>query len=142
MAEKDMNQYNSLVRRRKTARAQYRACSDRIEEYNYLLSRLRRAKERVAEQKKTFKTVKKEDAKIYKEKYDWEGKNYNSFKVKGEVAVDMNEDYYKNTLDYVLDSLNNEITRIENKRMNDYGLLGRLGSTINSLGNKIENFFN
>ncbi|MBE6801981.1 MAG: DUF5082 domain-containing protein [Ruminococcaceae bacterium] len=142
MAEKDVNQYNNLVRRRNTARRQYNACSDRIEECNYLLRRLRRAKERVAEQKRTFKTIKKEDSKIYKEKYDWEGKKYNSFKVKGEVAVDLNEDYYKNTLDYVLDSINNEITRIENKRMNEYGLLGRLGSTINSLGNKIENFFN
>ncbi len=142
MAEKDMSQYNSLVRRRNTARNQYNACSNRIEECNYLLRRLRKAKERVAEQKRQFKTIKKEDEKIYKEKYEWEGQNYNSFKVKGDVAVDRNEDYYKNTLDYVLDSINNEITRIENKRMQEYGLLGRLGSTINSLANKIENFFN
>lgn len=137
-----MNEYNKLVRQRKNARSQYKACNDRIENYNYLIKRLNNAKEKVAEQKRIFKTINKEDKKIYKEKYDWEGQKYNSFKIKGEVATDFNDDYYKNTLDYVLDSINNEITRLQNERMEDYGLLGRLGSKINSLGTKIENFFN
>lgn len=142
MAEKDVNEYNRLVRQRRNARSQYNACSDRIENYDYLIRRLKSAKERVAEQKRTFNTINKEDKKIYKEKYDWEGQKYNSFKIKGEVATDFNDDYYKNTLDYVLDSINNEITRLQNERMEEYGLLGQLGSKINSLGTKIENFFN
>ena len=142
MAEKDMNEYNSLVRQRKNARSQYNACSDRIENYDYLIRRLKNAKERVAEQKRTFNTINKEDKKIYKAKYEWKGKNYDSFKIKGNVATDFNDDYYKDTLDYVLDSINNEITRIQNKRIEEYGLLGRLGAKINSLGTKIENFFN
>ena len=142
MAEKDVNEYNRLVRQRRNARSQYNACSDRIENYDYLIRRLKSAKERVAEQKRTFNTINKEDKKIYKETYDWEGQKYNSFKIKGEVATDFNDDYYKNTLDYVLDSINNEITRLQNERMEEYGLLGQLGSKINSLGTKIENFFN
>ncbi len=142
MAEKDVNEYNRLVRQRRNARSQYNACSDRIENYDYLIRRLKSAKERVAEQKRTFNTINKEDKKIYKKKYEWKGKNYDSFKIKGDVATDFNDDYYKNTLDYVLDSINNEITRLQNERMEEYGLLGQLGSKINSLGTKIENFFN
>lgn len=142
MAEKDMQEYNSLVARKNRTQNRYNACSDRIGECDYLLRRLRSARDQVAAQKRSFKTIKREDKDIYEEKYDWEGSKYNSFKIKGDVAIDMNEDYYDNTLDYVLDSLNNEITRIQNKRMEEYGLLGDLASALNSLGNKIRNFFN
>ena len=40
------------------------------------------------------------------------------------------------------DELNNEITRLQNLRAEEWGILGKLYSVINDLGTKIANFFN
>lgn len=138
----DQAEYDSLVNQRKNARARRDACQRRINEYDYLLGRLRPAKESIADLKKDFKKNKKADEKLYDKKHDWEGSTYNSFKSKMGTLMSENESYYKYSLDHVLDSLNNEITRIENLRLKEYGLLGEIGSWINSLSNKIENFWN
>lgn len=138
----DNAEYNKLVSQRNSARAQYNSCSSRINDCDELLRRLRKAKTAIKEQKETFKSIKKSDKNISKEKHDWEGSTYNSFKKKMGSLVDENEYYYKNSLDHVLDAINDEITRIENKKNDEKGLLGRLGSWINSLSNEIENFFN
>ena len=140
--EKDRGEYNRLVNQKKSKQRQYNQCAARIEENEYLLRRLKPVRDTVAAQKKEFKQIKKEDKNTVKEKYSWEGKNYNDFKSKGNSMMDENEYYYKYSIDYVLDSLNNEITRIENNIMKEYGLLGSLGASINSLTNKIANFFN
>ena len=139
---KDKNEYNRLVKEKISKQNQYNSCKARIEENEYLLKRLRSVKETVAEQKKAFKQIKKDDKNTIKDKYSWKGSNYNDFKSKGADLLDEDERYYKHSIDYVLDSLNNEITRIENEILKEYGLLGRLGSAINSLTNKIVNFFN
>lgn len=135
-------EYDRLVSQKSNAQSQYDACSSRIENCDYLLRRLRKAKESIAELKESFKANKKLDKKLYEESPDWKGSTYASFSSKMSSLVIENDDYYKNSIDHVLDSLNNEITRMENQRMSEYGLLGRLGSWINSLANKIENFFN
>ena len=134
--------YNSLVSQKASAQSQYNACSSRIEKCDYLLRRLQRAKESIVELKEAFKSNKKLDKNLHEEKRDWKGSTYNSFSTKMSTLIDVNDSYYKDSIDHILDSLNNEITRIENQRMSEYGLLGRLGSWINSLDNKIENFFN
>ena len=139
---KNYQEYNNLVNQKKSKQKQYNACEDRIEEYDYLLKRLKAAKETVSAQKSSFSKIKKDDKNTVKEKYKWKGSNYNKFKSKGSSMMDENDTYYNKSIDYVLDSLNNEITRIENLKMDEYGLLGKLGSAINSLANKIENFFN
>lgn len=135
-------EYNSLVRQKSAKQAEYRAAQDRIEECDYLLGRLRRAKEVIQAQKKEFKNIKKRDEDLVEDKCDWTGSNYDRYRSKGGSMLAEDEFYLKNSLDTVLDNLNNEITRIENQKYNEYGLLGRLSSAINSLANKIENFFN
>ena len=135
-------EYDSLVSQKNSTQRQYNACEDRIEDYDELLRRLRAAKDSVAELKDDFKDNKKLDKKMKKEKRKWKGSTNDKFISKMETLIEGNDDYYKKSLDKVHDSLNNEITRIENLRMEEKGLLGKLGATLNSLGNKIENFFN
>ncbi len=142
MADNNNQEYNNLVSQKRSAQSQYSSCETRIENYDYLLRRLRSAKESIADLKDAFKDIKKSDKKTYEEKHDWKGTTHSTFGSKVSSLNTENENYYKNSIDYVLDSINNEITRLENERMNEYGLLGRLGSWINSLANKIENFFN
>lgn len=135
-------EYDNLVREKSNAQSQYNTCSSRIENCDYLLRRLRPAKESISELKEAFKNNKKLDQNMSEENHDWKGSTYNTFNSKMNTLIDVNDRYYKNSIDYILDSLNDEITRIENLRMSEYGLLGKLGSWINSLENKIENFFN
>lgn len=138
----DNTEYNKLINQKSNAQAQYNSCESRIEDCDDLLRRLRQAKSDIVELKQSFKSNKKLDKKLYEEKHDWEGSTYNNFSNKMVNLINANESYYKNSIDYILDSLNNKITAIENKRMKEYGLLCELGSWINSLSNKIENFFN
>lgn len=138
----DNAEYNQLVSEKTSAESQYSACEGRIEDCEYLLRRLRAAKRSITELKGEFKTNKKLDKKLHEESHDWKGSTYNSFSSKMETLREENENYYKHSIDHILDSLNNEITNVENRHMQEYGLLGQLGSWINSLANKIENFFN
>lgn len=106
------------------------------------LDRLYPVKRVLAGEKSDFKTIKKDTKKYIEDDYEWLGSAYTEFLSKGEELNDECENFYKEQLDRVLDELNNEITRLENEISNKFGLLGRLGSEINSLANKIENFFN
>ena len=108
----DRDEYNKLVSEKRNAQAQYNSCSSRIEDCEERLRRLRKAKEQVAIQKSAFKTIKKSDKTISKEKHKWKGSTYNQFKNKMDTLVLEDESYYKNSLDYVLDAINDEITRI------------------------------
>lgn len=138
----DNAEYKNLVNQKSNAQSRYDSCSSRIEECEYLLGRLKPAKQAVAELKKTFKSNKKLDKQLHNEDHDWTGSTYQSFSSKMTMLTEANDNYYENSIDFVLDSLNNKITQIENQRLREYGLLGELGSLINSLANKIENFFN
>lgn len=135
-------EYDNLISQKSSAQSQYNACSSRIEDCDYLLRRLRLAKESIVELKKDFRGNKELDKNLHEEKHDWKGSTYNSFSSKMSTLIDTNDSYYRDSIDHVLDSLNNEITQIENQRLGECGLLGKLGSLINSLANKIENFFN
>ncbi len=134
--------YDSLVREKRNAESKCRAAQGRIASNNAKLSRLRTAQKRVTEQKADFKDILKTDKKVIQGSYSWQGSTFNSFQSKGDTIISENSGYYKHSLDYVLDGINDEITRLENQNMNEYGLIGRLGSLINSLANEIENFFN
>lgn len=138
----DNAEYNRLVNRRAAKRREKAACEERIAKCDNLLARLRQVRNQVSNLKDDFKQTKKTDKKLSKEKFDWKGYTYDTFKGKMDVVKNENESYYDDSLDHVLDSLNNEITRIQNQRNSEYGLLGDLASAINSLSNSIRNFFN
>ena len=79
---------------------------------------------------------------FYKKRNNWKGETFSVFAAKGNHLLEENNNFYKNSLDAAHDAINNEITRLQNQINNEYGLLGRLASTINSLANRIINFFN
>lgn len=135
-------EYDSLVSQKKSKQREYNACEDRIDECNDKLRRLKAAKASVTELKASFNTNKKTDKKMKKEDRIWTGSTNDTFKNKMDCLIDANNDHYKHSIDYALDEINDEITRIENIKLKEKGLLGRLGASINSLANKIENFFN
>lgn len=137
-------EYESLKSQKRDAQAKYNTTLRRIEDCNYKITRLKRTKATLTEQKQAFAAIKKDDKKIIdqKKRSAWSGSTFSSFRSSGAMMVDTNDAFYRNSLDGALDAVNSEITRLENQKYNEYGLLGRLSSTINSLANKIENFFN
>ena len=139
---KDTAEYNRLVNKKAAKQAEKQACQKRIDNYDYLLRRLRPARDTVSELKSTFRTIKKEDKEIAEGKYKWSGQQYSKFKQKGNNIKSEDTYYCDNTLDHVLDSLNNEITRIENEKLKEVRLIGDLAAAINSISNSIRNFFN
>lgn len=137
------SEYRSLCSQRNSAESQRAAANNTIEECQYKIRRLQNAKETLAAQKGAFKTLKNTDKETIESKgSDWIGQNFKDFQSKGNELMTENDNYYTNSLDAALDAINNEITRLQNMIYEKYGLIGRLTSWINSLSNKIENFFN
>ena len=135
--------YNALIRERDRTRSQYRSCESRIESCEYELRRLRPVKENISALKSRFKALRKDEKRLASGKTaSWKGDTRQAFLRGLEDAGWEADYYYKNTLDYALDAVNDRITALENQVMNEYGLLGRLGSALNYIGSKIENFFN
>lgn len=136
-------EYDQLVNEKDQRQREYDNCVDRIEDCDYLIGRLRAARDTVADLKDQFhREVRYKDKGIKNCEPQWTGSTHTAHQSKMTSLETINEEYYDDTLDYVLDSLNTEITRIKNKRNDEYGFLGWLGDRINNLGNMIENFFN
>ncbi len=136
------DEYDALNRDYADTESKKRACERRIENYNNQLERLYPIKTIISTQKKNFKSLCTKTDDLLDKERKWKGDHYNEFLKYGGWLSDDNVYYRDHSLDHILDSLNNKITEIENSRNNEYGLLGRLASALNSLWNKIENFWN
>lgn len=136
------DEYNALVSELESVRSEYYAAQKRIDRYEGLLDRLKPIKTEVSKLKSSFNSQVKTPDERGKESNKWEGTQYEGFQYEVEDIEIENKEYYRGSLDHVLDSINDEITRLENLCLNEYGLLGKLGGMINSLANSIENFFN
>lgn len=139
----DQAEYNDLVYQQKCAEEQARQARQRLARYQERAERLKPVYRRVyALKHEDFDAIIKKDENIVSGSYEWIGSRYDSFQRDGEDVRGENNRYRDNSLDMVLDALNDEITRYENLCMEEYGLIGRLGAKINSLINRIENYFN
>lgn len=105
------------------------------------ISRLKSVRRVLYECCDSFKDVKKTVKRIVRDDYDWKGVNYNLFSSYSSSLQDANDDYYRN-LDAARDSINDEITRLENETYHQEGLIGYLRALLNSLANKIQNVSN
>jgi len=135
-------EYNQLLRERDETQSAYDSTEAKIEELEYIIKRLKAAKADIVDMKNDYKLIKKANKAIINDDYEWTGSNYDEFLSKGSSLMGEDTYYYKYVLDHVLDSLNDEITDVENKKNDQYGILGDLLSALNSIGNAIENFFN
>ena len=134
--------YNWLLQQKEDAWNRYKACQNRIEECEHMLSRLKPVKEEVSAIKAEFSSLMSRDEDILGDQGSWKGTTWGDFTACMSDVEGANNYYYINTLDACLDALNNRITEIENKKLGEFGLLGKLGSLVNSLANQIENYFN
>ena len=139
----DYDEYNRLVNQRSDAWRRYNNSQNTIEDCEYKISRLKRTKDALTQLKSSFAEVRKSDERAVRDKRNnWKGQKFDDFQKKGSVMISEDEIFYEGSLDAALDAVNNEITRLENVKYNQFGILGQLSSWINSLSNAIENFFN
>ena len=144
MAEtKDMQGYYNLIGDKRYAQSKYYEYEELYQECTRKINRLKAAKETIAVKKVTFNNIKRNDKRTVEAKYEWAGSTYKKIIVnKGTDLIDENNNYYEDSIDHVLDAINDEITRLQNKRRSFLGSMNGLLSAINNLSNRIENYFN
>lgn len=116
----------------------------KINNYKAILSRLKTAYNDISDLKDDFrKYVTRKDERILDNGYEWEGCRHTTFEnsLLSDVNAE-NENYHTNSLDYVHDQLNDEMTRIENLIIQEQGILSGLRQTLNNLLNQIQNLLN
>lgn len=139
----DNEEYNRLVNKRSEMQREKEKRLETIKGINNKLDRLKPVKTVLTNQKAVFnKSVKQATKKCIEDDYSWTGSTYDNFIAKGNELMAENNSFHTNQLDRLLDELNNEITSLENEINNQFGIIGKLVSGINSLSNSIENLLN
>ncbi len=137
-----MSEIDLLRGRLRRREREYDDCRERISDCRKKLERLKPAKKRISELKSDFRTIQTREKNYLNRSRDWTGQTEREFRRLAQDVVDENKSYLSNSLDYALDAINDEITRLQNKIMEENGLLGKLGALINSLRNEIEKLLN
>lgn len=136
MGEVDYNQIYSLQRQVNAHSASISSAQSRITIIDAQLERLRTAKKSVGEIQIKVRDTKK---KIIKKNYQptWQGKQKDAFTKQWET---FSSDYwsFQTEMDTFYDAICDEITRLENKKNEENGIIGWCQSQINNLGNSIE----
>ena len=134
--------YNSLRTQRNNKQLEYDQTKRRIARYEERLERLKPVKREISELKDVFSLRVKLQDHYNINSRSWKGTKYDRLLDFADQIDEENRTYFFDSMDYVLDALNSEITRLENLCLKEYGLLGKLLSAINSLTTMIENEFN
>lgn len=142
--EYDYSEYNSLCDSRESLEAQSDAYQNHI---NTLTANL----EVLTASRDTLQSVKNNVCEIKNGIYwtpdntlvGWTGTKFESVRVRSQ-ETDFITSYqsYIDRLDETLDSLNNEVTRVQNEIWEQEGFWGDVKSTLNNIYNSIRNFFN
>lgn len=133
--------YDSLVRQKNGVQGDINSCEDTIAALSRKIEKLKLAKSFLNTAENDLKKVKKTSQKKVEAKYSWMGSNYQSFSSLGSASINANDTYWSN-VDFARDAICDELTRLENERNRQYGILGSLVSLFNSLGNEIEKLVN
>ena len=136
MGQIDYDQIYYLQGRVNAYSASISSAQSRITTIDEQLERLRTAKKSVGEiQKKVHDTKKKIIRKNYQP--TWKGKQKDAFTKQWET---FSSDYtsFQTEMDTFYDAICDEITRLENQKNEEHGIIGWCQSQINNLGNFIE----
>ena len=136
MGEVDYMQIDSLQRQVNAHSASISSAQSRITTIDEQLERLRTAKKSVGEiQKKVYYTKKKIIRKNYQP--TWQGKQKDAFTKQWET---FSSDYtsFQTEMNTFYDAICDEITRLENQKNEENGIIGWCQSQMNNLGNIIE----
>ena len=134
--------YSSLSRQRDNKYDEKRSCERRIRNIEEDLRRLRSAKNVVSDVKSDISNLANKTRSGFNDLSNWQGQEYNWAKGCGTDQISNDTIKYRNDADRILDRLCDEITRLENERRKNQGLLGSIVNAINDLGNAIEKLFN
>ena len=136
MGEVHYMQIDSLQRQVNAHSASISSAQSRITTIDEQLERLRTAKKSVGEiQKKVHDTKRKI---IFKNlQPDWQGKQKDAFTKQWET---LSSDYtsFQTEMNTFYDAICDEITRLENQKIEENGIIGWCQSQMNNLGNVIE----
>ena len=136
MGEVDYMQIDSLQRQVNAHYASISSAQSRITTIDEKLERLRTAKKSVGEiQKKVYYTKKKIIRKNYQP--TWQGKQKDAFAKHWET---FSTEYtnFQTEMNTFYDAICDEITRLENQKNEENGIIGWCQSQMNNLGNIIE----
>ena len=136
MGEVDYMQIDSLQRQVNAHYASISSAQSRITTIDEKLERLRTAKKSVGEiQKKVYYTKKKIIRKNYQP--TWQGKQKDAFAKQWET---FSTEYtnFQTEMNTFYDAICDEITRLENQKNEENGIIGWCQSQMNNLGNIIE----
>ena len=136
MGEVDYMQIDSLQRQVNAHSASISSAQSRITTIDEKLERLRTAKKSVGEiQKKVYYTKKKIIRKNYQP--TWQGKQKDAFAKQWET---FSTEYtnFQTEMNTFYDAICDEITRLENQKNEENGIIGWCQSQMNNLGNIIE----
>lgn len=143
MADVDANKIAELYKKQREYENARNNYNNTIENLNNKIDRLQPVKDKVSELKERFKNeVLDPDKKVLDDAKTWKGSTCNHFKdAKRAPIKEENESYYQN-LDYILDSMEDELTRLKNEASDKNGLLGKVESWLRTIGNEITKAFN
>ena len=134
---------NSKERELQRLREEFDSLKTKMQETEKKIKRLKKSRIAVMELKKEFKEKVKRPSEDCRDKTDrWEGSTFDSFRKKEDKAIAKEKDYYKYALDFANDSINDEITRLQRERSENFGVLGKINSNILAIKNEIENVIN
>lgn len=142
--EYDYSKYYGLCDDRDSLEAQSDAYQNHINTLTANLEVLKASRDTVQSVKDNVREIKNSIYWIPEDKITgWTGTNFEAVRVMSQ-ETDFVTSYqsYIDRIDEVLDSLNNEVTRVQNEIWEQEGLWGDIKSALNSLYNSIRNFFN
>jgi len=129
----------SSISRKKEEKSDYERQKRQVEDK---LARLRSARDGINAYKDQIGDLGQAVRGKEEQKDTWTGVQYNSYNSYATGDFRGSYDQYYAKVDAILDSIYDEITRLENESSDIGGFIGWLGSSINSLWNEIEKLAN
>lgn len=131
------NRQSSYRRKKRQYESERAAVRKKIERLKTAKQNVSNVKNNMAEPAKTYITNK-----LGTHSDTWAGDVYNSVYEIHQLGINMRYQNYYDDVDYILDSICDEITRLENENRNLGVLLNGVINTLNSIGNEIEKWMN
>lgn len=139
-----MNELDRLYSARSAYKSQKRSYESERAAVREKLDRLKEAKRNVSNVKNNMVDPARDDIsnKLGKHADTWQGTVYENVYEVHAYGIMSNYNNYYDDVDYILDAICDEITRLENENRHLGTLLNAVINTLNSIGNEIEKLLN
>lgn len=138
-----MSELDNLYNQRSSYESQKRQCEASRAAINNKIQRLETVKSEIVTAKKDVDTARGYiKGKLETHTDSWVGSVYNKVNSIHQDGVNAKFNAYYDDVDYVLDEICDEITRLENENRNLGVILNGIVNALNSIGNEIEKWLN